>query len=309
MKCVCNGQILDVDGEMVCGTCGRVNGYRDDAAAATFTADGVPDGRGPALNPFDAGDGHPTTFGSRLVDYAGKPVVNRGMVKKMVERNRWSNRASRSLPGAMFQLGMLRTALAMNEASSIYAAYLIRKIISSGFLTGRTLKRCTIAAVLVACRKHDITRTMADMEKASGVPKRQIFATYNQLCETFDITIPVQDPVNYIASIADHAGLSESVKRYAYGILERMDKTEMAGKDPKSLAATSLYMACVALREPVMRRAIAKAAGVAGTTLSNRYRSMAGKLPQGVVRDPPGLIAVKARSTTIKARIVSGTTA
>ena len=82
----------------------------------------------------------------------------------------------------------------MDDASSIYAAHLARKMASSGFLAGRAQARCVAAAVLAARHSHGMVRTVGDVESASGVPRRQISATCGQVCKTFGIAVPAQVP-------------------------------------------------------------------------------------------------------------------
>ena len=265
--CTCGGRILDAGGELVCGTCGAVAGY-DTGEQPAFTA--PPDG----LLEYDGG--LPTTMGRRLVDHAGRALARPGAAKRMVRCNIRAQRYNRSLPVAMAQLSKLRDELKMTDGCSEYASYLLRRAISSGFMVGRNVSHCTAAAALLACRKHGITRTITDVRKATGLKKHCIFRAYRQLHDLFGTQLPVPNPVSFIARLGGECGIREATRRDALAILSSMDHLEAAGKDPRGLAAAALYLSCIKNGEMVRRRDIAEAAGVAETTLSNRYNALRG---------------------------------
>ena len=193
----------------------------------------------------------------------------------MRKRDLWSQKYRRSILAGMTQLSRLHVELNMTEACAEYAAYLFRKAVSAGFLKGRKTTHCIAAAALLACRTHGINRTFNDVVRATGVGERYIFKMYRRLYERFDPELPVPDPASFIARIASEVGVSEAARRGAQKILDSMDRSEIAGKDPMGLAAGVLYMACVNRGDAVRRRDIAEAAGVAETTLSTHFNTLA----------------------------------
>ena len=260
----CGGRMLDADGERVCGRCGEVAGYWNEAPE---------DPTAPPAGALDYG-GPSTTMGMSNSDHAGGALFRRDM-DRLRRSNTWSQRYDRSLPAAMAQLSTLRDNLGLSGACAEYAAYLFRLAASSGFLVGRVVSHCTAAAILLACRKHGIGRTIRDVMGATGVPRRDIYRTYRQLFERFDPDLPLPDPVSYIARIGEACHVSETARREACRILMSMDRMEATGKDPMGLAAGALYVACVRHGEPVFRAKIAAVTGVAETTLSMRYSELA----------------------------------
>ena len=265
MKCECGGMILDVDGELVCGTCGIVAGYDME----------IPQQTSPTIGLFEYQTGGlATTMGRRYVDHAGRLVTLPDRAKRMMRCNYWTQKYNRSMPVAMAQLSKLRDELKMTDGCSEYAAYLLRRAISSGFMVGRNVSHCTAAAALLACRKHGITRTITDVRKATGLKKHCIFRAYRQMHDLFGTRLPVPDPVSFIARLGGECGIREATRRDALAILVSMDRQEAAGKDPMGLAAAALYFSCIKNGEMVRRRDIAEAAGVAETTLSNRFNAL-----------------------------------
>ena len=273
ISCVCGGRILDADGELVCGRCGIVQGYDTEAPEPAVATAG--------LFEYQTG-GLTTTMGRRRVDHTGRLIGQLDQAKRMLRCNFWTQKYNRSMPVAMAQLSGLRDKLRMTDAASEYAAYLLRKAVAADFLVGRKVSHCTAAVAYIACRKYGINRTMADMMKATGLKKHDIYRAYRQLFEKFDPDLPVPDPAAYVTRIGEACGVSEATRRNAQEILYKMDRLKIAGKDPMGLAAGVLYLSCVLRGEMVLRRQIAEAAGVAETTISNRYNALVSDFHQGV---------------------------
>ena len=278
MRCKCNGEVIEDGGELVCTSCGIVAGY---SVESPYLNIAPPD-------TFGFTSGLQTTMGTANRDHAGRTCTLTGALKRMRRSNKWSQTHNRSLPAAMAQLLRLRTELHMGEACSIYAADLLRNIINSKFLTGRTLVNCVAAVALIACRKHSMNTTMENVASVTGVDKQKLYVMYRNIIRRFDVTIPVQDPVEHIAWIAGQAGIGEAAKRDAHRILQAVDRVYMGGKDPVGMAASALYTACIGRGEHVQRDDIAGVAGVAGTTLSNNYKTLRNYMPDCVVVGVPG---------------------
>ena len=145
-------------------------------------------------------------------------------------------------------------------------------------MVGRVLRRCTEAAALLACRKHNFGRTMADVLAATGLARRDVYRTYRQMYEKFEMDLAVSDPVSCVTRAAEEANISGTTRRRACIILESVDRTEIADKEPMGLAGGVLYPTCVRRGETIPRRELAAAAGIAVTTLSNRYNAMSKSL-------------------------------
>lgn len=266
MNCICGGTVVDADSELVCGSCGMVTGYDVETPPAT--------GREQHL--MDYGGKLATVISRQRVDYAGRALARPEDTRRMLRHSKWVSKHNRSMPAAMAQLSMLKDTLAMPVACAEYASYIFRKAAAAGFLVGRVVAHATAAAALLACRKHNLNRTLADVMKATGLSRRDVYRTYRQLLEKFNPELPVPDPVAHIARIGGAANISEATRRDAQVVLASMDRMDIAGKDPIGLAAGVLYLSCVRRGESVLRREIAEAAGVAETTLSNRYNALAG---------------------------------
>jgi transcription initiation factor TFIIB len=87
--------------------------------------------------------------------------------------------------------------------------------------------------------------------------------------------VPSMDLMKCIVKIASKAKLSEKTQRMAMSTMNDLIKKELsAGKDPMGLAATVLYLCCLAVGEATTQKEIAEAAGVTEVTIRNRFKDL-----------------------------------
>ncbi len=130
---------------------------------------------------------------------------------------------NRSLLIAISQIRKLRDELAL---CLYYAIYLIRKAIAAKYLVGRSIESCSAAVVLLACRKHGVSRTIPDLVKATGLRRREIYRTYSQMTEKFAGSLP--DPVMYIPRVGTDAGITD---RDAVKVIHSLNGVEVPVPD------------------------------------------------------------------------------
>ena len=125
-----------------------------------------------------------------------------------------------------------------------------------------------------ACRDLGVPQTLNEVAQAGSVSGKGLSKYYRLLRYELDITIPALDPMKCIAKIANKVSLNETTKRKAMAIMNQItEKKISAGKNPIGLAATVLYISCFKTGENKTQSDIAKAAGITGVTLRNRFRS------------------------------------
>ncbi len=259
MKCPCGGIILDVEDELTCGNCGRVSGYTPEQPPLMYTP-------GSTISS--------STIGRQRVDYTGKSLSKSYHQKKMTRADSWSQKYNKSIPVARSLIYMMRDNMGLGDTCAEYALYLFKKAVQSGYLSGRSISATAAATVLLSCRKHSISRTILDIVNTTGLKRREVYRTYRYLYEQFDHSLPAPDPVIYIPRIVSKAGISGRTGREAVKLMQRIDRMEIAGKDPVVMAAAILYLACVRSGDMTLRRDIAKATCVSTSTLSKKYRHL-----------------------------------
>jgi transcription initiation factor TFIIB len=127
----------------------------------------------------------------------------------------------------------------------------------------------------MACRELSAPKSLREMTEASQVKSKALTQCYRLLALELDMKIPLIEPSKYIARIANKTGISEKTQRIAIAMMEEITKNEIsAGKNPVALAATVLYLSCLASDENQTQMNIAAAAGVTEVSIRNRFKDL-----------------------------------
>ncbi len=221
-----------------------------------------------------------TIIGRAKSDASGKRLST-SMYSTMKRLRTWDGRSQfhepvdRNLREAFKMLKTLADKLALSDYVIEKAAYIYRKAIERNLVRGRSISALIGAALYASCRDAETPRTLKDLADTSNVKRKDLSRSYRLLIKELDLKIPVFDPVKCIARIGSKLGISEKTKRKAIEILRRAEEARIsAGKAPMGLAATTLYVACVANGENVTQKDVAEAAGVTEVTIRNRCKSL-----------------------------------
>jgi transcription initiation factor TFIIB len=185
----------------------------------------------------------------------------------------------RNLRNAFNRLDVLKDRLGLSDSIVEKVAYIYRKAQERQLVRGRTISGVLAAAIYIACREMGISRTLKDIATYSNVKFKEVAKSYRLLCLELDLKIPIVDPMNYIAKVANKANLSEKTKRQAAEIMDNVVKKEVSvGKNPMGLAASVLYISSMKTGENITQGDLSNAAGVTEVTLRNRYKDLMNRL-------------------------------
>jgi transcription initiation factor TFIIB len=221
-----------------------------------------------------------TVIGAANKDATGKPLSSQAK-HEMKRLRTWDNRsqmnaqADRNLRYAFIQLDKLKDKLTLSNAIVEKAAYIYRKALSKSLVRGRSIEGVLAASVYAACRDVETPRTLGDVSAAINIKRKDLSKNYRLLVNELDLKMPVVSSVTCISKIANKVGLNEKIKRQALDILRTANENRLtAGKDPMGMAASALYIACVAQNADVSQKDVAMAAGVTEVTIRNRYKDL-----------------------------------
>jgi transcription initiation factor TFIIB len=119
------------------------------------------------------------------------------------------------------------------------------------------------AAILyIACREKKAPVTLREFATACGSDHREVGRCYLHLLENMHISRPGLNGRGYVYHIALKKPASEEALRLSEDIINRMTARGLGGRNPMTLAAASLYLACCSLGENLTQAEVAEAAGV-----------------------------------------------
>jgi transcription initiation factor TFIIB len=286
---LCNSgrMVTDLESaEVVCGSCGLVSPDKAIESRAEWTRFDSDNGnnnrqRVGLPNSLAFHDmGLSTIIGNQNRDSTGHTLnayVNSSMQRLRIwdARSRSNTSGHRNLMRAFDELGRLKDKLGLTDAIVEKAAYIYRKAEEKKLIRGRSISAILATAIYIACRELGAPKSLREMTETSEVKLKALTHCYRLLALELDIKVPLIEPPKFIARIANKAGISEKTKRIAIATMEEITKNEIsAGKNPVGLAATVLYLSCLASNEYQTQMNIAIAAGVTEVTIRNRFKDL-----------------------------------
>lgn len=283
-KCItrdCKGWPIITDnasGEILCGSCGRVleekfletipSHWSDPADYLTKKNSG-------SANSLTMFDRNMTTVMSNR-DFMGNFLsrTNKNEFYRLKILNTRSTVASKnkSLRSALLFLNMLQMKLGIPNSVAENSAHMYRKAIRIKMTVGRKSRNIMCACIYASCKQYGIPRSILEISITSNIGKKEIARTYRSLVERLDLSINPFSSREFLARIANEAKISEKSRRDALEIIYSIEKSGLAqGKNPKALAAASLYLACILNTEKKTQAEISKASGITSTTIRTRY--------------------------------------
>jgi len=217
-------------------------------------------------------------------DAFGRPLSPE-VKRQMWRLRRWHIRyqrhssISRNLTQAMDVLQRLSEKLHISPSVQETAAVIYRKALKKDLIKGRSIAAIVAASLYAACRLTKTPRTLREIVEASLRDRDEVARSYRLLLRRLEIKVPFQTPIEYVAKIAEKAGVSGEVQGLAVSIIREAEQRRITvGKDPTGVAATALYIACQLKKKKTTQEEIAKAANITEVTIRNRKRELEKKL-------------------------------
>jgi transcription initiation factor TFIIB len=281
-KCIttgCKGWPIITDnssGEILCGSCGRVLEERSLDTVPLFEYDSDSRKKQFGLaNSFTMYDMNMTTIMSDK-DGMGRTLssINKTAFYRLKILNTRSNIAAKNktLHSALLFLNMLQMKLALPDSVTENSALLYRKAMRAKMTIGRKSKNLMCACIYAACKQSGVPRSLGEISFTSNIGKKELGRTYRSLVEEMDLSLEPFGSAEFLAKIANEAQVSAKSQRSALEILSTLEKEGLTrGRNPKAMAAASLYLACILNAEQKTQSEITRASGVTSTTIRARY--------------------------------------
>src|SRR5919107_3011244 len=286
-KCNSGRMVTDLEcAEVICGRCGLVLPEKEMESCpewTTFESDNGNNNRRRFGLPNSLAfhdRGLSTIIGNHNRDSTGH-TLNASVNSSMQRLRTWDARSQSNVSGhrnlmrAFNELGRLKDKLGLTNAIVEKAAYIYRKAEEKQIIRGRSISAILAAAIYMACRELGAPKSLREMTETSQVKPKSLTHYYRLLALELDIKVPLIEPSKYISRIATKSAISEKTKRIAVATMEEITKNELsAGKNPVGLAATVLYLSCLASNENRTQMSIAASAGVTEVTIRNRFKDL-----------------------------------
>jgi transcription initiation factor TFIIB len=118
------------------------------------------------------------------------------------------------------------------------------------------------AAVYVGCREAQEPVTLKDLASASHSEPRAVGRCYVKLIERMHISRPELNENGYVYHLTLKKPISDQALKQSQEIIHSINSKGLGGRNPMTLAAAALYIACCNLGEIITQAEVAEAAGV-----------------------------------------------
>lgn len=118
------------------------------------------------------------------------------------------------------------------------------------------------ASLYVACREQKFPVTLREVAYATGTEPREVGRCYTAMLERMHISRPGLNGSRYLHRVTLDHPLSEDTYKASEDIIHCATEAGLGGRNPMTLAAAALYIACCNAGEKVTQAQVAESAGV-----------------------------------------------
>ncbi len=197
-----------------------------------------------------------------LIPFAALFSARARAMKQAASFNHAGSGGRGDLREAQHEVNRIATALKVDHDARKRAADLYVDARAAPF--GRGIPHAVLAAstLYVACRENKTPVTLRDLADASGSDQRDVGKCYLQLLDNMHITRPKLNGRKYVSHLSLKRPVSEQARELSQEIIKSMSERGLGGRNPMTLAAAALYLACCSMGENITQSEVAEAAGV-----------------------------------------------
>ena len=202
-----------------------------------------------------------------IIDHTGNHIkghtrdsLNRLYKTKQLQKINNNNDSSLSgVKKGLIRLDGLSRRLGLPDSAHQETARLYKKAHSQRLTKGRTISVIVAACTYCSCKILDIPRTISEIAIAANVSTKKIFAAYQVVVNSLQLfekitesssddsmrSITQRRYIKQIPKIVSRLNLSQRITRKASDIILSQDDCVLAGKNPKTISAAAVYLACI----------------------------------------------------------------
>nr|CBH37793.1 transcription initiation factor IIB, C-terminal sequence [uncultured archaeon] len=216
------------------------------------------------------------------IEEVKKSEANREWLHRLSERQRrkrLSAAIGRQRLVAQAEIDRLSSLLTIPEKTRESSLEIYRKAWENDLIHGRSIEKILAASMYMACRKHNVPRTLNEIEKVTRVGRKDIIKACKLLANRLGMKLAPISPLEYVGRFCAKLNLTNCAAEKAREIVEKALERDMtSGRGPTGIAASAIYIAAILCDTKKTQKEVAEATGVTEVTLRVRYKEMATKL-------------------------------
>lgn len=207
---------------------------------------------------------------------------DRERLRRLSERQRrkkMTNTIGKQRLHAQDEIDRLSSLLSIPERTREGSLMIYRAAWENDLIHGRSIEKILAASIYMACRKHNLPRTLDEIETATNVGRKDIIKTSKLLAKRLGMRLAPSSPLEYVSRFCDKLNLKGPVEDRAREIInEALAKDITSGRGPTGIAASAIYIAAILCDDRKTQKDVAEATGVTEVTLRVRYKELSREL-------------------------------
>ena len=135
-------------------------------------------------------------------------------------------------------------------------------VMAHNFVGRRSVPVIAASSLYTACRESHAPVTLKDLATATDSNPREIGRCYRSIINRMNIAPPNLDGATYASRVAGTVKASTEATQLSLQIVNRSIDKGLGGRNPMTLAAAAVYLACLITGEDSRQSDVAEAAGV-----------------------------------------------
>lgn len=183
--------------------------------------------------------------------------------------------SDRSLAEGLISLRLYIEKLCLPPDVHSRASVIFRKAQSRKLVRGRSINEVLSASIYIACREVGLPRNHEEIAKIIGITTKTLTRCYRLLFNELELKVSPTNALSCLSVYASNLNLSGEVVGVAARVIRDFSqKTAHLGKNPRSIAASALYIACRVLKKQpdITQSDCAFASGLTEVTVRNVYK-------------------------------------
>ena len=209
----------------------------------------------------------------RSVQSGNLPQLKR--MQKWDRRSKFRRGTERNLATALTEIRRMASTLDVPKNVQEIAGRYYRSAAEKNLIRGRSIDSVAAASLYAALRTSGIPRSLEEIATVSKADRREIGRVYKVVSHELGLSLAPVTPESYIPRFSSRLRLAPQTEALALNFVkEAVLREVVSGKDPKSVAAAALYIACILRGETRTQRDVSEATGVTEVTIRNRYKEL-----------------------------------
>ena len=198
-----------------------------------------------------------------------------GVDGKIVKRSWLYSTKEKNLMAGELKIELICSQIKVPELVVKEAKLLFRRIVEKGLTVGRSNLSFVYACVYAGCNIHGIPKTPLEITISERFPIKDLMKAYKILIRQLKLNCTGCYIPDLIHSFGSRIGVSPTVQKEAASIYFILHTFRcIAGKKPRTIAATLIYLAGKINGEKITQRKIANTTGVLEVTIRKRSKEI-----------------------------------